>query len=105
MPECGLVRPPPQSLLPPISVDIDRDLGAVLTQEMPSGEQPIFFQSRKLSKLEQNYAVIEWEALALWWAVDQFKYYLWVRQFTVVNNHAPLQFLNRMKDSNPRFMC
>lgn len=34
-----------------------------------------------------------------------FKYYLRGRQFTVVTvNHAPLQWLNRMKDSKPQLM-
>lgn len=48
----------------------------MLAQEMSSGEQPIFFLSRKLSKPEQKYAVIEQEALDIQWVVDQFKYYL-----------------------------
>lgn len=32
--------------------------------------------------------------------MDQFKYYLWGRRFTVATDHAPLQWLNRMKDTN-----
>lgn len=52
-------------------------LGAVLTQETPSGEQRIFFLIRKLTKPKQNYAVIEREAVAIKWALDYFKYYLW----------------------------
>lgn len=67
----------------------DSGLGAVLTQETPSGEQPMFFLSHKLSKPEQNYTVIEREALAICWAVDQFKYYLWGRHFTVENGPCP----------------
>lgn len=80
------------------------NLGAVLTQDTPTGEQPIFFLSRKSSKAEQNYAVIEREALAIRWATDYFKYYLWERRFTVITDHAPLQWLNRRKDANPRLM-
>lgn len=38
--------------------------------------------------------MIEREALAIGWAVEYFKYYLWGRQFTVIMDHAPLQWLN-----------
>lgn len=48
----------------------DGGLRALLTQEMPTEEQPVFFLSPKLSKPKQNYAVIEEEALAIWWAME-----------------------------------
>lgn len=48
-------------------------LGAVLTQETPAGEQPIFFLSHKFTKAECNYAIIEKEALAIRWAIKHFK--------------------------------
>lgn len=38
------------------------------------------------------------------WVIDYFKYYLWGRRFTVVTDHALLQWLNRMKDTNPRLI-
>lgn len=72
----------------------DRGLGAMLIQETPSGKQPVFFLSRKLSKPERNYAMIERKALAIRWAVDHFKYYLCGHQFMVMNDHTPLQWLN-----------
>lgn len=52
----------------------DIGLGAILTQETLSGEQPIFFLSRKLTKAKCNYAMIEIEALAIRWAMKYFKY-------------------------------
>lgn len=79
-------------------------LGAVLTQNTPTGEQPSFFLCRKLTKTELYYVVIEREALAIRWAIEYFKYYLWGRQFTVITDHASLQWLHRMKDINPRLM-
>lgn len=48
--------------------------------------------------------MIEKEALAIHWAVDHFKYYLWKWQCTVVTDHAPFQWLNQMKDTAPRLM-
>lgn len=46
-------------------------LGMVLAQETPQRERPIYFLSRKLSPTETKYAVIEKEALAMHWAIDQ----------------------------------
>lgn len=83
---------------------LDVELGAMLTQNMPQGEQPIYFLSSKLSTPECNYAVIEKVALAIRWAMEEFKYYLWERQFTVITDQAPLQWLHLMKGSNPQLM-
>lgn len=61
----------------PTCLDMDANqivLGSVLTQDTLTGERPIFFFSCKLSKAEQNYAIIEQEALAICWAVEHFKY-------------------------------
>lgn len=63
-----------------------------------------FFLSRKLTGSEQKYVAIEKEALAMQWAIEEFLYYLWGQWFTVVTNHAPLQWLAHMKDTNPRLM-
>lgn len=71
-------------------------LGAVLAQPSHQGKHPIVYLSRKLSPTERKYAVIEREALAIRWAVDQLKFYLWGRSFTVITDHAPLQCLGHM---------
>ena len=40
--------------------------GACLVHVMPNGEErPVVHASRSLSQVEQNYAQIEWEALAI----------------------------------------
>lgn len=80
-------------------------LAVVLIQNIPKGEQPIFFLSHRLIAPEHNYAVIEKESLAIRWTVKELKYYRWGRQLTVVTDRAPLQWLNCMKYSDLRLMC
>ena len=43
----------------------DFAIGAVLTQDKGKGEQPVAYESRKLSPAEQNYAVYEKKLLAI----------------------------------------
>ncbi len=78
----------------------DRGLGAVLAQEMEGEERPVLYISRKLSKRETMYSTIEKECLAIRWAVLTLRYYLLGREFTLCSDHAPLQWLHRMKDTN-----
>ncbi|KAI7808673.1 hypothetical protein IRJ41_011194 [Triplophysa rosa] len=80
----------------------DRGLGAVLAQEVGGEERPVLYISRKLSKGEAKYSTIEKECLAIRWAVLTLRYYLLGREFTLCSDHAPLQWLHRMKDTNAR---
>ena len=60
------------------------------------------YLSKKLNAREQTYATIEKEALAAKWTIQTLRYYLLGSRFTLVTDHTPLQWLNWMKDTNPR---
>ncbi|XP_075775938.1 uncharacterized protein LOC142826874 [Pelodiscus sinensis] len=79
-------------------------LGAVLAQEEEGAEYPVAYLSRKLFPRERNYAVIEKEALAIKWAIDSLRYFLTGNTFTLVTDHAPLRWMQSMKDNNARIM-
>ncbi len=77
-------------------------LGAVLSQVQEGEEHPVLFISRKLTPAEKNYATVEKEALVIKWAVLELRYYLLGRKFTLLTDHAPLQWMARAKDTNAR---
>lgn len=66
-------------------------IGACMLHKFPNGnEKPIAFASRTLSKAEKNYSMLDKEALAIYFAVKKFHYYLLGRKFTLQTDHKPL---------------
>ena len=68
-------------------------LGAVLEQN----GHVIAYASRSLTAPERQYSVIQRECLAVVYALKQFRHYLLGRQFQLVTDHAPLQWLSAQK--------
>ncbi|KYO29913.1 hypothetical protein Y1Q_0016714 [Alligator mississippiensis] len=80
--------------------DIGR--GAVLLQEHQETRHPVVYLSQKLIPQERNLSSIEKECLAIVWALNKLKPYLWGQQFTVLSDHAPLRWLQTMQNTNAR---
>ncbi|XP_069368870.1 uncharacterized protein [Paralichthys olivaceus] len=103
----GVAGPPASSHGPGETYHIPTDasnsgLGAVLSQEVEGTDRPVLYISRKLVQREKSYSTVEKECLAIRWAVGALRYYLLGRPFTLWSDHAPLQWLHRMKDANAR---
>lgn len=81
-------------------------IGATLGQIDPitGGERPILFISRLLRRSELNYSTIEKELLAIVWAVETFRHYLYANTipFLVITDHRPLVYLMEMKNPSSR---
>ena len=66
-------------------------LGACLAHIMPNGDEKLIANAYcTLTSAKQNYAQIEWEALAIIFAVWRFHQYVYGRLFTLVTDHWPL---------------
>ncbi|KAG6927905.1 hypothetical protein G0U57_009006, partial [Chelydra serpentina] len=65
-------------------------------------EHPILYLSQKLLPREQRYTVVKKECLAVKWAMEILRYYLLGRKFTLVTDHAPLQWMHTNKERNAR---
>lgn len=76
----------------------------VLSQNINGEVHLVGYLSKKLFLQDTSYSVIEKEALALKWAMDILRYYLWGNPFKLVTDCALLHWLNTLKDTNPRIM-
>ena len=64
-----------------------KGLSACLLQD----GKPVNFSSRSLIDAETRYCNLEREMLAVAWAVNHYRQYVYGRRFKIVSDHSPLQ--------------
>ena len=77
-------------------------IGGVLLQERDGILHPVCFCSKKLLPREQNFSVIEREALAIVFSFQKFERYLMGRQFLLLCDHKPLTCLRGTRSMRGR---
>ena len=79
-------------------------LGAVLQQQQNNQEwKAVSFASRFLTSFESKYSINELELLAVVWAIEHFKNYVYVVKFQVISDHKALASVQTPKRSNKTF--
>lgn len=73
-------------------------VGAVLVQQQEEGERVLSYASRLLGPAESNYSISEKECLALVWAVQKFRSYVWGNRIRIVTDHHALCWLMKKRD-------
>ena len=69
-------------------------MGAVLSQIDEDGkEYPVSYASRTCNPADKNYGSCEGECLAVVWATQHFREYLFGTPFTLITDHEPLKWL------------
>jgi hypothetical protein len=79
-------------------------LGAVLSQGPIGQDRPVAYASRTLTKTEERYSAIEKELLAIVWATQYFRPYLFGRRFTLFTDHQPLTYALNLKTPNTKLV-
>lgn len=78
-------------------------IGAVLTQQDKDGHyHPIAYISRSLQQAERNYSVTEQECLAIHYALQQFRPYIYGRKCKVITDHQALKWLLTLRNPSGR---
>jgi hypothetical protein len=74
----------------------DKALGAVLSQVQEGVERVIAYASKRLSAVQQIYCETKKELLALKWALEHFRPYLYGRRFLLRTDHSSLRYWRKM---------
>ena len=66
-------------------------LGVVLSQKKDGLLHPVSYASRSLSSPQKNYSISELETLAVVWAIQHYRAYLYGHEVTVVTDHSAVK--------------
>uniref|UniRef100_A0ABM1XJY4 RNA-directed DNA polymerase n=1 Tax=Aedes albopictus TaxID=7160 RepID=A0ABM1XJY4_AEDAL len=94
-----LVRPNYQDTFVITTDASDYAIGAVLSNEKTT-DHPIAYASRALIGAELRYYIIEKELLAIVWAIEYFKHFVFNQKFIVYTDHRPLIAIWRLKENS-----
>jgi hypothetical protein len=97
-----LLLPNPESHFTITTDASDFAIGAVISQNHGKGDQPVAYESRKLSPAEQKYPTHEKELLAIVHAIKIWRPYIEGKKFTVITDHSSLIYFTKQPNLSRR---
>ncbi|KAK1440276.1 hypothetical protein QVD17_06101 [Tagetes erecta] len=82
----------------------DHAIGAVLGQRVNKKPVAIYYASKTLSDAQLNYTTTEKELLAVVYALDKFRSYIWGSKVIIYSDHSAVRYLMEKKDAKPRLI-
>ena len=82
----------------------DYSMGCVLSQIQDGKEVVISYNSKSMDERQQRYSVCEKELLAIVWAIQKLRHYLFGTHFTVKTDNNALTYIMNTKSPNGRLM-
>ncbi|KAJ0754891.1 putative nucleotidyltransferase, Ribonuclease H [Helianthus annuus] len=103
--EAPILQSPNWSLPFEIMCDAsDYAVGAVLGQRVDKKPVAIYYVSKTLSDAQLNYTTTEKELLAVVYALDKFRAYIWGSKVIIYSDHSAVRYLMEKKDAKPRLI-
>jgi hypothetical protein len=100
-----IVQPPDWNLPSKIMCDAsDFAMGAILGQRVDKKLNVIHYASKTLDAAQKNYATIEKEFIAVFFACDKFRPYIVDSKGTIHTDHTAIRYLMGKKDAKPRLI-
>ncbi|XP_076909031.1 uncharacterized protein LOC143566144 [Bidens hawaiensis] len=82
----------------------DYAVGAVLGQRVDKKPVAIYYASKTHSDAQSNYTTTEKELLAVVYALDKFRSYIWGSKVIVFSDHSAVKYLMEKKDAKLRLI-
>ncbi|XP_076958465.1 uncharacterized protein LOC143634196 [Bidens hawaiensis] len=82
----------------------DYVVGAVLGQRVDKKPVAIYYASKTLYDAQINYTTTEKELLAVVYALDRFRYYIWMSKVIAFSDHSAVKYLMEKKDAKLRLI-
>ncbi|KAD4179213.1 hypothetical protein E3N88_27804 [Mikania micrantha] len=79
-------------------------VGAVLGQRIDKKPVAIYYASKTLSDAQLNYTTTKKELLAVVYALDKFRSYIWGSKVVIYSDHSAVRYLMEKKDAKPRLI-
>ena len=82
----------------------DYAMGAVLRQRNVKIFKAIYYASKTCNEAQENYSTIEKEILAMVFACEKFRPYIFGFHVVIHTDHAAIKYLMEKKDAKPRLI-